>query len=325
MYKMMLFIVVAVALAGSLAIAQDQPTTKGDADSGLLARFRKEYQTASEASEKAYARSMAVGTHTISRTGNLIWKTSVVMSRFDGSISYSDSAIESNNDRFPTGSTSAFGGNTDKFFDIYRLQGEKDFKVTSFGPMKDLKYYTRLTVPPQSPSYYLAMQPLSAAYSIQGERIVDLFADPKSILKSAQMDVLEKREVVRVEFTRELPKATLHEKASIQEGAIYFLLPGWEVAGWHSTARYLDTPADRTDHNLTVEGRVAYSVLNPIPKVSGIRTWRVRPHSTTDEVTDEIDRLEFLDAPKGKFQLQDFGVNEPRTYINEGEDVLKAK
>jgi hypothetical protein len=262
---------------------------------GLLEDFQREYPGAAAKLEKAYSHSRAYGTHVrFDSNGKQSSRTSFEIACRDLSIRNLDTVLESDDPRSPVGSISAFGGTAEKFFGIHRFEGAQTYTIDQFGPYEDFKRTVRIS-----------LAPLTAPYCYREESVADQLADPAVKWQSARLDVLDNEDVVRVDFVKPLEKRFVHE------GYIYFHRENWAIAGYHFTTRQNDTPAEQTDRNLTAEGRVKYSEMKPVPKVSQVKFWRVRPNKRTDETTDDVTKLEFLDVPQDQFTLKAFDLTEP--------------
>jgi hypothetical protein len=271
-------------------------------------QFLTEYAGASEKLENAYSRSKAAGT--LARTdskGKFLWKKSYELDRRDPAVCGLYTTISSDNSRSPVGSINAIGGTREKYFNIFRAEGERGYFVQWFGPRKDFDLDVR-------PNF----APLFAAYCVEDWRIPDLINDKKWILRHVQEDHLDDKDVVRVDLTTE-DKSIVTWGGSVNM-SIYFYLPTWTVAGWRSDSKPRAAgPPQGANFEVKLEGRVEYDKTTPIPKISVVDRWRVTPGGRVDDIRYEVTSLEFVDIAEEQFQLRRFGVEEPSKQITPGQ------
>ncbi len=272
----------------------------GQVRAALLDDFRTQCPKALTKLQNAYSHSRAYGVHIVTdANGKLLWRKSFEIAWREKAIRDLDTMLESNESRLPAGSVFAFGGTAEKYFGMHRLEGVQGFTVDQFGPQADFLVNARLN-----------LAPLAAAYCRMTTSVPDMLADTAIHWQSARIDVVDKQKVIKIEYLKHLPERRT------EEGYICFEPNTWAVVSYRFTFRHDDTSAEQTDRNLTGEGRVKYSEMQPVPKVSQVKSWRVRPGDRVeDEVTDDVTKLEFVELPEDQFTLKAFGIEEPNKPI----------
>jgi hypothetical protein len=265
-------------------------------DADLRKLYESEYPAAVAKLENAYSHVRIVyNTHAYTDKGISLWATHVDYLREGKLVSAQGTALEPARPGWPVGSTQAFGGQREKYFEITKTPDQAKYTLQWFGGRDnfDLQMLANCF-----PAY--------VAYSFGGAPIMDVVEKNHAQLVSAKplkLDGLDTVEVV-IQSQRRSDNATVQEDD-------YFLRSSWALLASTTVA----TLPGQTSRPIVACMTASYESGSDAPKVKKVEIWHEFPwRSGTARLglkSYEISSVEFGPIPAEKFTLAAYGVEEP--------------